>query len=95
MAKNKKKKKKIVKWIIIGVIALFIAFIVINAVNSKNDTRVQVTTMAAAKGSIEQVITASGTVKSDSEVTYYAPTAVKVDRLMLTLVTQLRRVMYL
>ncbi len=80
MAKNKKKKKKIVKWIIIGVIALFIAFIVINAVNSKNDTRVQVTTMAAAKGSIEQVITASGTVKSDSEVTYYAPTAVKVDQ---------------
>ena len=80
MAKNKKKKKKIVKWIIIGVIALFIAFIVINAVNSKNDTRVQVTTMAAAKGSIEQVITASGTVKSGSEVTYYAPTAVKVDQ---------------
>ena len=79
MAKNKK-KKKIVKWIIIGVIALFIAYIVINAVNSKNDTRVQVTTMAAAKGSIEQVITASGTVKSDSEVTYYAPTAVKVDQ---------------
>lgn len=80
MAKNKKKKKKIVKWIIIGAIVLFIGYSIISAINSKNDARVSVTTMSAAKGSIEQVITASGTVKSGSEVTYYAPTAVKVDQ---------------
>ncbi len=75
---DKAKKKKIVKRVIFGVIAaLIVAFIVMNKIAAQNILPV-VYTAPVSRGDVEQIVSTSGTVKTEESKSYFAPLAVKV-----------------
>lgn len=75
---DKEKKKKVRRRVIAGVLAaLAVAFFVRNSLAAKNAAPM-VTTVAAAVGDVEQVLSTGGTVKSDETRTYFAPVSVEV-----------------
>lgn len=81
MAEKKKKnrrKKKFVKWIILGILAVFVVGIMI--MNSMaGDSNVQmVTSTTVSSGQITSTLSTSGTVESETTRTYYADTSLKV-----------------
>lgn len=81
MAEKKKKnrrKKKFVKWIILGILAVFVVGIMI--MNSMaGDSNVQMVTSATvSSGQITSTLSTSGTVESETTRTYYADTSLKV-----------------
>lgn len=79
---DKEKKKKIRRRVIAGVLtALVVAFFVRNSLMAKN-TAPMVTTVAAAVGEVEQILSTGGTVKSDETRTYFAPLSVEVGDVM-------------
>lgn len=72
------KKKKVRRRVIAGVLTvLVIIFFVSNSMKAKNGAPM-VTTVAAATGDVEQVLSTGGTVKSDETRTYFAPLSVEV-----------------
>ena len=76
--KKNRKKKKIIKWIIFGIIAVFVIGIII--MNSMaGDSNVQMVTSATvSSGQITSTIATSGTVESETTRIYYADTSLKV-----------------
>lgn len=75
---DKAKKKKIIKRSIFGVIAaLIVLFMVMNSINAGNALPV-VYTMPVSRGDVEQIVSTSGTVKTEESKTYFAPLAVKI-----------------
>lgn len=75
---DKKKKKKIIRRCVIGgVAAVIVFFMVSNSMKAKNAGLV-VNTTEVAREDIEQVLSTSGTVKSEETKTYFAPVAVQI-----------------
>lgn len=75
---DKAKKKKIIKRSIFGVIAaLIVLFMVMNSINAGNALPV-VYTMPVTRGDVEQIVSTSGTVKTEESKTYFAQLAVKI-----------------
>ena len=75
---DKAKKKKIIKRVVFGVLAAFVVlFIVMNKIAAQNVLPV-VYTSSVSRGDVEQVVSTSGTVKTEESKAYFAPLAVKV-----------------
>lgn len=75
---DKAKKKKIVKRVILGVVAaVIVAFIALNSIAAKN-VLPMVETIPVVRDDVEQVISTSGTVKTEEVKTYFADVAVKI-----------------
>ena len=78
-SKTKKKKKKVVRWIILGVIAVaVIAIIIINSLSAKDAPEI-VAAETVYRGEVVYTIGASGTVTSEESKTYFAVTGVTID----------------
>ena len=69
-AKPKRKFKK--RYVVIGVALLLVAFIVFNSINSAKKAVVMVETKEATLGTIENVLSVSGTVQSAESKTYFS-----------------------
>jgi RND family efflux transporter MFP subunit len=69
-AKPKKKFKK--RFIVLGVVALLIAFFVFRSINAAKNAVVFVNTQEAKLGTIENVLSVSGTVQSAETKTYFS-----------------------
>lgn len=75
---DKARKKKIIKRSIFGVLAaLIVLFIVMNKISAQNILPV-VSTMPVSRGDVEQIVSTSGTVKTEESKTYFAPLAVRI-----------------
>ena len=75
---DKARKKKIIKRSIFGVLAaLIVLFIVMNKIAAQNILPV-VSTMPVSRGDVEQIVSTSGTVKTEESKTYFAPLAVRI-----------------
>lgn len=57
--------------------ALIVLFMVMNSINAGNALPV-VYTMPVSRGDVEQIVSTSGTVKTEESKTYFAPLAVKI-----------------
>lgn len=78
-AKNKsRKKKKIGKWIALGIVAVVIVGIVIINVMSGGEQGEIVTSAVVSRGEITSTISTSGLVESETTKTYYANTTLRV-----------------
>ena len=75
---DKAKKKKIIKRCILGgIVAVIVLYVGINSVIAKN-TPMTVYTTEVVKGDVEQVLSTSGTVKTQESKTYFADISVKI-----------------
>lgn len=75
---DKAKKKKIVRRCILGgVAAVVVLYVGVNSIMAKN-MPMTVYTTAVEKGDVEQVLSTSGTVKTQESKTYFADIAVKI-----------------
>ncbi|MCM1174380.1 MAG: efflux RND transporter periplasmic adaptor subunit [Blautia sp.] len=75
---DKAKKKKIIRRSIFGAAAaLIVLFMVRNSINAGNALPT-VYTMPVTRGDVEQIVSTSGTVKTEESKTYFAPLAVRV-----------------
>ena len=75
---DKAKKKKIIKRVVFGVLAVVvIGFFVMNSLAAKNGTPI-VQTMEVVRGDVEQVLSTSGTVKTEEVKTYFSDVAVQI-----------------
>jgi len=77
-AKPKKKLKK--RWIVLGIVALLIVFFVIKGINAGKNTAMNVETADVTKGTIENILSVSGTVESAETKSYFADVAALVDK---------------
>ena len=78
---EKKRKKKIIKRVILGVVAVcVIAAIVVSNITAKN-AGIPVSVTEAAKGDINATIETSGTVKSEIQKTYFSGASTNVNEL--------------
>jgi RND family efflux transporter MFP subunit len=69
-AKPKRKFKK--RYVVIGIALLLVAFIVFNSINSAKKAVVMVETKEASLGTIENILSISGTVQSAESKTYFS-----------------------
>ena len=77
----KKPKKKIKKkWIVLGIVALLIIFFVVKGVIASKNTKLAVETYDVKKGTIENILSVSGTVESADSKTYFADVAAPIDK---------------
>ena len=75
---DKAKKKKIIRRCILGgIVAVIVLYVGINSVIAKNTPTVVYTT-EVVKGDVEQVLSTSGTVKTQESKTYFADISVKI-----------------
>lgn len=75
---DKAKKKKIIRRCVLGgIVAVIILYVGINSVIAKNMPTTVYTT-EVVKGDIEQVLSTSGTVKTQESKTYFADVSVKI-----------------
>ena len=75
---DKAKKKKIIKRCILGgIVAVIVLYVGINSVIAKNTPAIVYTT-EVVKGDVEQVLSTSGTVKTQESKTYFADISVKI-----------------
>lgn len=78
---DKAKKKKIIKRSILGVIVgCIVVFIVVNSVNARNMVMPVNTTMVV-RGDVEQLLSTSGTVKTEETKTYFSQVAVEIGQI--------------
>ncbi|MBO4458444.1 MAG: efflux RND transporter periplasmic adaptor subunit [Butyrivibrio sp.] len=78
----KKPKKKIKKkWIVLGIVALLIIFFVVRGVIASKNTKLAVETYDVKKGTIENILSVSGTVESADSKTYFADIAAPIETL--------------
>lgn len=78
-AKPKKKIKK--KWIVIGVVALLLIFFIVKGVMGAKNAVTIVETTDIKKGTIENILSVSGTVESAETKSYFADVAAPVEKL--------------
>lgn len=75
---DKAKKKKIIRRVILGIIAaVVVLFIVLNSMAAKNITPM-VQTVSVVRDDVEQMLSTSGTVKTEEVKTYFSDLAVKI-----------------
>lgn len=80
-----KKKKKKIGWIIaLALVVVIVGYSVVTSVIAKN-TPMQVNTIAAAVGTIEETLSTSGTVSSEQSKTYYAPVGATISEMSIAL----------
>ena len=79
---TKKPKKKIKKkWIVLGIVALLLIFFIVKGITASKNAVTMVETVDVAKGSIENVLSVSGTVESAETKSYFADVAAPVDKI--------------
>ena len=79
---TKKPKKKIKKkWIVLGIVALLVIFLVVRGVTASKNAVTMVETVDVAKGSIENILSVSGTVESAETKSYFSDVAAPIDKL--------------
>lgn len=75
---DKAKKKKIIKRVILGIVAaVVVIFIVLNSIAAQNVTPM-VETISVVRDDVEQVLSTSGSVKTEEVKTYFSDLAVKI-----------------
>lgn len=75
---DKAKKKKIIKRCILGgIVAVIVLYVGVNSIIAKNTPTIVYTT-EVVRGDVEQVLSTSGTVKTQESKTYFADIAVKI-----------------
>ena len=78
MSKNKKKKRKIFKWIIIAIL-IIVAILGFRACSSAgNNMMSMVETVTAERGNLEDFVSVTGMIESDEVKNYYAPVSGKL-----------------
>ncbi len=79
---TKKPKKKIKKkWIVLGIVALLLIFFIVKGITASKNAVTMVETVDVAKGTIENVLSVSGTVESAETKSYFADVAAPVDKI--------------
>ena len=79
---TKKPKKKIKKkWIVLGIVAILIIFLVVRGITASKNAVTMVETVDVAKGSIENILSVSGTVESAETKSYFSDVAAPIDKL--------------
>ncbi|MFR6330348.1 MAG: hypothetical protein ACLUOI_16985 [Eisenbergiella sp.] len=79
-----KKKKKKFGWIIALALVIIVGYSVVTSVIAKN-TPMQVNTVEATVGVIEETLSTSGTVSSEQSKTYYAPVGATISEMSIAL----------
>ena len=80
-----KKKKKKIGWIIaLALVVVIVGYSVVTSVIAKN-TPMQINTIAATVGTIEETMSTSGTVSSEQSKTYYAPVGATISEMSIAL----------
>ena len=78
MSKNKKKKRKIFKWIIIAIL-IIVAILGFRACSSAgNNMMSMVETVTAERGNLEDYVSVTGMIESDEVKNYYSPVSGKL-----------------
>ncbi|SFU89846.1 efflux RND transporter periplasmic adaptor subunit [Butyrivibrio sp. INlla21] len=77
--KPKKKLKK--KWIVLGIVALLLIFFIARAFLAGKNAALPVQTVDVANGTIENILSVSGTVESADSKSYFADVTAPVDQL--------------
>ena len=78
----KKPKKKIKKkWIVLGIVALLIIFLIVRGFLAGKNAKLPVETVDVANGTIENILSVSGTVESADSKSYFADVTAPVDQL--------------
>ena len=78
----KKPKKKIKKkWIVLGIVALIIIFLIVRGFLAGKNAKLPVETVDVAKGTIENIISVSGTVESADTQSVFADVAAPISTL--------------
>lgn len=78
MSKNKKKKRKIFKWIIIAIL-IIVAILGFRACSSAgNNMMSMVETVTAERGNLEDLVSVTGMIESDEVKNYYSPVSGKL-----------------
>ena len=80
-SKKKKKKKFKKRYIVLGVLALGVAGFIVARIQANKNTMVTVETTDVALGSIENILSISGTVQSGETKSYFAEVSAKIDQL--------------
>lgn len=75
---DKKKKKKIIRRFVVGGVLLVFVFLGVNSSIKAKNAGLIVRTASVTVQDIEQTLNTSGTVKSDESKTYFAPLSVKI-----------------
>ena len=79
---TKKPKKKIKKkWIVLGAVVLLVGFFVVRGITASKNKVTMVETVDVAKGSIENILSVSGTVESAETKSYFADVAAPIEKL--------------
>ena len=79
---TKKPKKKIKKkWIVLGIVAILVIFLVVRGITASKNAVTMVETVDVAKGSIENILSVSGTVESAETKSYFSDVAAPIDKL--------------
>ena len=77
----KKPKKKIKKkWIVLGIVALLIIFFIVRGFFAAKNAKLPVETVDVSKGTIENILSVSGTVESADSKSYFADVVAPVDQ---------------
>ncbi len=77
----KKPKKKIKKkWIVLGIVALLIIFFIVRGFFAAKNAVLPVETVDVSKGTIENILSVSGTVESADSKSYFADVVAPVDQ---------------
>lgn len=79
---TKKPKKKIKKkWIVLGAVVLLVGFFVVRGITASKNKVTMVETVDVAKGSIENILSVSGTVESAETKSYFADVTAPIEKL--------------
>ncbi|MCM1144875.1 MAG: efflux RND transporter periplasmic adaptor subunit [Blautia sp.] len=78
---DKAKKKKIIKRSIVGAVAVLLVFMIVSNAIAARNMSLMVETVAVTRDDVEQVLSTSGTVKSEEIKTYFSKVAVEVGQI--------------
>ena len=79
---TKKPKKKIKKkWIVLGAVVLLVGFFVVRGITASKNKVTMVETVDVAKGSIENILSVSGTVESAEIKSYFSDVTAPIEKL--------------
>ena len=81
---GRKRKKKIPLIVAAALVIVFAGYSVVSSVIAKN-TPMQVNTVTAARGNVEETISTSGKVNSEQSRTYYAPVGAVISEMNISL----------
>ena len=79
-----KKKKRVGLVVALALVVVFVGYNVVSSVIAKN-TPMQVNTVTASLGDVEETMSTSGTVSSEESKTYYAPVGAMIETMDISL----------